>query len=242
MGTFAGVLVLTWTFSGLLTMQPWGLFESKPPITRADLSGAMTGRDVRAMLSVARDLSAMGDLVQVRSAPLLGDPRAVLRWRDGSEVRIGVSDTAPLDLPTLRERLETAPEPLSTAKLDLLQTEDAYYYGHKRDARLPVIRLRLPDDTRVYLDADTGEVRRIADATAKRYRWLESAFHSFDWPGICARPIWDLIVLPLLLAGLRDWGMAFHHPRRSGRFRSQAAATNVPEPPPGLDFTRPETL
>ena len=32
-GVFAGVLVLTWTFSGLLTMQPFGLFESPSAVS-----------------------------------------------------------------------------------------------------------------------------------------------------------------------------------------------------------------
>jgi hypothetical protein len=200
LGTIAGLLVLTWTFSGLLTMQPWGLFTSQPSISRSDLTGALSGRDVKALVAVAHDLSSMGDLVQVRSAPLLGEAAAILRWRDGSETRIGLADAAPLDPATIALRLSQAGGALAGARVDVLAIEDAYYYGHKQGVPLPVLRIRLADAdaTRVYVDATTGDVRRIADATAQRYRWLESAFHSFDWPGLRTRPLWDGVVLFLL--------------------------------------------
>lgn len=202
LGVFVGVLLLTWTASGLLTMQPWGLLESRPTVTRADLSGRMLGRDVKRMIDVARVLSEMGDLVQVRSAPVAGEPFAVMRWRDGSQVRIGTEDVAPLLANDLMTTLEARLPALRGANLVHQEAEDAYYYGHKRDVALPVFRIELgdADATRIYVDPTTGEVRRIADGTAKRYRWLESAFHSFDWPGIRGRPVWDIVVLPLLVA------------------------------------------
>jgi ribose/xylose/arabinose/galactoside ABC-type transport system permease subunit len=37
------------------------------------------------------------------------------------------------------------------------------------------------------------------DGTAQRYRWLESGLHDLDFPILRQRPIWDFVVLPLLL-------------------------------------------
>ncbi|RYY91801.1 MAG: peptidase, partial [Alphaproteobacteria bacterium] len=50
-GTFAGVLVLTWTFSGLMTMSPWGLLESEGAISRADVQSPMTVGEVQTILA-----------------------------------------------------------------------------------------------------------------------------------------------------------------------------------------------
>jgi hypothetical protein len=91
---------------------------------------------------------------------------------------------------------------LATGELELLTKEDDYYYGHKRKVDLPVYRLTLsdPDSTRVYFDHKTGEVQRVADATAKRYRWLENGLHSLDFAFLRSRPVWDVVVLVLLAA------------------------------------------
>ena len=39
------------------------------------------------------------------------------------------------------------------------------------------------------------------DATARASRWIRYGLHDLDFPGLAARPLWDLVVL-LLLAGV----------------------------------------
>jgi uncharacterized iron-regulated membrane protein len=207
LGVFAGLLVLTWTFSGLLTMQPWGLLESEPAVTRADITGRPSWGETReaiaAALGEAREGAAKGgDVVSIRSAPFLGEPHAVLALRDGSEMRVGRWGIEPVTAHAAASLIQAAGGPFAGARLDVLEREDAYYYGHKAPVELPVLRLTFADAeaTRAYLDIGTGEVLRVADGTAQRYRWFENAFHNFDWPALKARPVWDLVVLPLLLA------------------------------------------
>ena len=201
-GTFAGVLVLTWTFSGLLTMSPWGLLESPSPVTRADLASTATWGEVRPLLEQAKAEVASGDVVEMRVAAPLDGPHVVLRYRDGSEMRIGAEGSGPVAQEALQAALTAKGGLLADGKLELLEQEDAYYYGHKQPVTLPVWRLQLTDKdaTRVYFSTETGEVARVADATAKRYRWFESGFHSFDWPVIKSRPIWDVVTLILMAA------------------------------------------
>lgn len=201
-GTFAGVLVLTWTFSGLLTMAPWGLLESKSAIGREDLSSPMTWGEARPLLDQARQFSDGVELVTLRGAPSVAGSFLVAGSRDGSSTRIGAEGSAPLQEAELTSALQAKGGLLAAGKLETLTAEDDYYYGHKQDVDLPVYRLQLsdPDATRVYFDYRTGEVRRVADATAKRYRWFESGLHSFDFAFMRSRPVWDVIVLILMAA------------------------------------------
>lgn len=202
LGVFAGALVLTWTFSGLLTMSPWGLFESEPEITRADVSGSATWGEAKPVLAAALASVGAAEAVTIRSSTLFGEPHVVIKSRDGSEVRHGLRGPAPLSPDVVRAAIASSDGALAGARLDVLEMEDAYYYGHKTPVELPVLRLTFADKdaTLAYLDTDTGEVARLVDGTSKRYRWLESGFHSFDWPVIRNRPLWDAVVLLLMAA------------------------------------------
>ncbi|WP_169711672.1 PepSY domain-containing protein [Henriciella litoralis] len=197
-GVFAGLLVLTWTASGLLTMAPWGLLQSEPSTPRSQVAGAMSWEEARLAIEAARRAD-IPDLLSLKSAPLAGQPYLIANTRDGSAIRIGPDGPSTLSLPDLQAQFEA--HGLSVETLSVLRKEDGYYYGHKRDVELPVIRIVLndPDRTRVYLHPETGEILRFVSATTKRYRWLENGFHNFDWPILRQRPVWDIVVILLLL-------------------------------------------
>jgi len=201
LGTFAGILVLTWTFSGLLTMAPWGLLESKPAIERSDIASEMTWGEARAIIDRAKADPSLVNAVVLRAAPFMGQPYLIETARDGKQIRIGASGVAPLTQSEIASGLSAKGGLLASAKLDLLTAEDDYYYGHKQPVDLPVWRVTLtdPDQTHVYINASTGE-SRIIDATAKRHRWWESGLHSLDFSFMRARPVWDIITLILLAA------------------------------------------
>jgi hypothetical protein len=177
-------------------MQPWGLFETPSLVSRADVTGAARWADARALLARAAPIVAAEDVVQLRIGALFGKPYLVVRQRDGAESRIGDTETSA----ALTAAVHGAGAPFAGARLDLLAHEDSYYYGHHGDVKIPAYRLRLADAdaTRIYIDPHTGEVLKMVDATAMRYRWLESALHDFDF--LKARPAWDIIVLLLLAA------------------------------------------
>lgn len=200
-GVFAGVLVLTWTFSGLLTMSPWGLLESKPAIERDAVASKMTWGDARAIVAHAKGDPALATAVVLRAAPFMDKPYLVAIARDGSETRFGLNGPTPLTQPELEAGLQARGGLLATGKLDVLTEEDDYYYGHKQPVTFPVYRLTLtdPDQTHVYFNATTGDAR-IIDATSKRYRWWEAGLHSLDFAFMRARPVWDIVTLILLAA------------------------------------------
>lgn len=230
-GTVAGMLVLTWTASGLLTMQPWGLLESTSTSSRAEISGEMNWSDARDLLkNITSDLP--DDVVSLRSVPLAGEAGLVAERRSGELIRFTPDGTSSVEPDLLEARLVS--RGIAIESVAELSAEDAYYYGHKSNAVFPVLRVILGDGdrTQAYIDPQSGEILRFVTATAKRYRWLENGFHNFDWPGLQERPFWDVMTLILLAAVTlvcatgawlsisrvrRDLRMAFRKPRRTRR-------------------------
>ena len=95
---------------------------------------------------------------------------------------------------------------------ELLDDYDSYYSPGWEDKlendsarRLPVLKVVFDDAERtlVYVDPHTGEAVGAYDASGRRLRWLYHGLHSLDFAGFyAARPLWDLIVLPLMIGGV----------------------------------------
>ncbi|HWK52961.1 MAG TPA: hypothetical protein VNR18_01220, partial [Hyphomicrobiales bacterium] len=117
---------------------------------------------------------------------------------DGSEVRLNVNgEPAPLTDAEIQGVIAQLP---NQREVELLEREDSYYYGHKREAALPVWRVLMNDEggTRLYIDRTTGSVRAVG-STGRLARWIRSGLHDMDFPVLRIRPIWDVVVGLLLL-------------------------------------------
>jgi hypothetical protein len=57
------------------------------------------------------------------------------------------------------------------------------------------VRVKASDDTRFYLDPDTGALRFIADDGAKGFRVWHMALHTFDFVGSPVREILLVLVM-----------------------------------------------
>jgi hypothetical protein len=93
----------------------------------------------------------------------------------------------------------------------LITTEDSYYYGSDAGDRfsLPVYRVILRDDdhTRLYFDPRTGGLIGRVDAARRGYRWLFDGLHRLDFAAVIrTRPLWDAVMLLLLLGGIAVTG------------------------------------
>jgi len=198
-----GVFTLSWVFSGLLTMNPWGLLEGSDAAARLPPQLAGQGRtsELRQFLRALPASLPAGEFVQLRAQPW-EDSLFVLAYRaDGSVVRLdATARPAPLAQAQVRRALAGLQVPVrSFATLD---RGDAYYYAQQGGAELPVYRAVLADrqQTRVYISPVTGNLR-IVDRDARRTRWLDNGLHRLDFPGLHHRPLWDCLAL-LLLAGV----------------------------------------
>ncbi len=196
-GLWFGVLTLTWVASGLFSMNPWGFLGSMAGYTESrQLAGRMDWASVREAFAARPRLPE--DTVRLDAAPLRGRIYLTATTRSGRIVRFDdAGRPAPLDRAALTKALAYV-GPLS--RLDLLTEEDGYYYKHKYEVKLPVWRAILanPQATRLYIDPDSGTLIRAIDREGRRFRWLMNGLHSLDLPGLRTRPLWDLVVLPLL--------------------------------------------
>jgi hypothetical protein len=204
-GLVFGVLTLTWVFSGLLTMSPWGFLDSAAGRQeRRALSGTITGTQIKQFLALTPAL-AQGGWAAVEAAPLGGKLYVLAAGHDGRAVRLNaLGQPSPLTLAEARTALQAATK-APIAAFERLDREDAYYYsGYEHEAVLPVYRARLADAqaTTFYLDGQTGRMLRAVDAAGRQGRWLREGLHDFDFaPLLRSRPLWDVVVW-ILLSGV----------------------------------------
>lgn len=204
-GLVFGVLTLTWVFSGLLTMNPWGwLSGSTPEIRRyqSDLGGTPRWADLRQLLAALSSNEAsvtqQPGLVQLTPQPFLQQAFFLGHSADSATVRYDATgNSAPLDVDHIRAGVSNLGVALTS--VELLLNEDSYYYGHKRTVALPVVRVITADAdaTRLYINPQTGQTRAVG-STGRLSRWVRTGLHDLDFPLIRNRPWWDVLVIVLL--------------------------------------------
>ncbi len=202
-----------WIFSGLMSMNPWKIFDSGAPALRTTalhggpLQLAEGAARVQALLQAAgpgvRELRwtrTLGDTV-VQAHGASGPPRLL----DAATARPATVDAARLR--TQAARLVDAP----LARLETLQAYDLYYYDRAEhtmtgggEKPLPVLRAVFGDahGTWVHIDPATGAVLGRLDSHRRASRWLFGLLHSWDWlPLLQRRPAWDALLIALSLGG-----------------------------------------
>lgn len=207
-GLVGGVFVVTWVFSGWLSMSPWGGFRDEDKGIAERYVGAKPGfatTDLRGLAGTARDAR------ELEFSHLGGIP-VIVAWRDPEHKRLLDGATAePISL--AKARIETiARSAVTDGKLmrtESLEHYDRYWYATgdpRRDARpLPVLRLVFDDanQTWLHIDPATGLLLGRAGSGSRSYRWLFAALHSFDLPFLLEhRMLRDLLMWLLSAAGL----------------------------------------
>ncbi|MGC3982603.1 MAG: PepSY domain-containing protein [Steroidobacteraceae bacterium] len=202
-GLLFGVMVLTWVFSGLLSMTPFSWLESAGSVQQArTLRG-----DLPDWKTMRQSLLQMGDAtlpiatVQVASAMFDGRLRYVTETRNGARTRLDDRwQIAPLSQ-LEQDRIGAL---LGGLHVDLMTQEDTYYYAQTgKPIILPVLRAlsdNQSSDERYYLDATTGALLSRVDAGAYWYRWLHTGLHRLDFHALLRmRPLRDILMWTLLL-------------------------------------------
>jgi uncharacterized iron-regulated membrane protein len=203
-GFFAGVFVLTWMFSGWLSLNPGGYFAGRSAAREMALRYA--GRDTP-------DIAA-----EFRNHPLGSMAEARFVWLGGRPLMIAYDRG---DRPRVLDPVSGAPAPLSDAQIfeaarrlmpradmtmqQRLVVEDAYWYSHHQQRVLPVLRAGFDDAAQswFHIDPRTGDILGRSDASRRTYRWLFNALHSLDFRALIAyRPAWDIVVWLLSLLGI----------------------------------------
>jgi hypothetical protein len=213
-----GAVLIAWMFSGLMSMNPWRLFESPDSLSAVPYRGD-------GLRTEHVDLPLAEALRRIRQAGLHAHE---LEWRQvGGEGYLTASDSAGdsrilamratahaqsrLDRETLHAAARTMwPAGQSTA--EWLHAYDAYYFARAEQSMyasqarpLPVLRVRFDDpaQTWIYLDPATGAMVHRLDEHRRAARWLFNLLHSWDWQPLLERPwLREGLVIVFSLGGM----------------------------------------
>lgn len=212
-GLLFALVTITWIFSGLMSMNPWRLFDNgAPPLRTEALQGGplvVTAQDAAPQALLAAVGGAVRELRWVRTL----DQTTVLAQGAIGRPTLLDSHTAlahsldPEALQAAAARL--LPDPV--ARIEALTAYDLYYYAREAhtmtggaDKPLPILRVVFDDAhvTWVHVDPHTGAVLGRADSSRRTSRWLFAMLHSWDWlPLLERRPLWDIVLIVLSLGG-----------------------------------------
>lgn len=206
-GLTIGVLVLTWVFSGWLSMDHGRLFSTPSP------TPDHVERFTRMSVRTAADMIPVDALAD--AAPF---SHAEIGAFAGSPVLRTAGPNGPKLWRLLDNRLQefrpTTAE-VSAAVANAwpdYEPVDSYVLGKDdvytslRGGSLPPGTVRIvlndPADTWVHVHPTRAEIVSIMDRSRRVYRWLFNGLHSFDFPGLVdRRPLWDALMIALLSCG-----------------------------------------
>jgi uncharacterized iron-regulated membrane protein len=205
-GLVFGVLVLTWTFSGFASMNPWGWLETTQPAGEA--ADRLTGERpdwntarpaLEAQLAALKDRD--GKDLALTSSVSQGELNFIATRSDGGKVRLGADG---FYKPYEAAEQQRAAQILSggkDAKVELLTKEDDYWYEGSTSGQLPVVRITVPSlDARFYVDRLTGDIVGLSDPGTNGYRFWHLGLHRIDFFGwLRIHPIRDIVLVLLML-------------------------------------------
>jgi hypothetical protein len=217
-GLVFGVITLTWVFSGMLSMEPWGVSEDSAP--RSDQLVAVRGSGVDAARYVVTPQQALDVLPQrdgpfgsaVKELDLIQFMDAPFYRAQGAEGRtlLVTADRVPaikdgFSEPELLTAASAAMPGVGTQEAVWLTGYDSYYYDRAGERPLPALRVKYADadETWLYLSSRDGAIVQRETANGRPVRWLYHGLHSLDFPGLYqAGWLWDVVIVALCVGGL----------------------------------------
>ena len=207
-GLLFGIVTLTWVVSGTISMNPWGFLEGGGGNERARVAGEpLSWSAVRNSIDALRQAAPPG-VVRLTTVPLDGKLFWIAAQGNGLVQRLDANGhPAAVSANELQSEAQRLAGSTPIESQGLVSEEDAYYFafGTGDPPPFPIYRIILNDaeHTRYYLDPSTGVLLRKVDADGRGYRWLFSGLHRLDFAAwLRSRPIWDIIMLVLLLGGI----------------------------------------
>jgi hypothetical protein len=213
-GLVFGVVAATWAFSGLLSMDPFPSLTSgeppegpSPPNVSELLRGAASplsafdDRDVRTALA-----AIPAAVKEVEFTSCAGEPVYLATLGTGGTYVIPVhgAPRSGFDAARIMALRRDAPRDVPIAELRVIDRYDRYYLDRHNERPLPAILARFddPQHTRYYIDPKTARVVGGYQDGEWIERWLYHSLHSLDFPWLYNyRPLWDIVVLTLLIGG-----------------------------------------
>ena len=238
-GLVFAVITFTWIFSGLMSMNPWKIFDSgATPLRQQAMNGGplvlpAQAATVQALLSAGSPNTR--ELRWVRNA---GHTLVLAQGPIGAPAVLDAT-TATAHTWTPGAVAEAAARllPYPVVRTDTLTAYDLHYYDRAAhtmtggvDKPLPALRVLFddPHGTWVHIDPHTGAVLGRTDSHRRTSRWLFAMLHSWDWlPLLDRRPLWDVVLIVLSLGGavMSVTGVVIGWRRLGAKLRMPARST-----------------
>ncbi|MVT66370.1 PepSY domain-containing protein [Bradyrhizobium pachyrhizi] len=182
-GLIGGIFVLTWMFSGWLSLNPGGAFSARS-ITR-EITIGYSGHDTPDILAGFQSPPSM-PAVEARFVWIGGHRLMLLDDGSGGRNLADPATGAPVaisrdEIIAAARRAMPGATMISARQLD---QPDAYWYTLHQARELPVLRIGFDDPAHTWLHISpvTGEILDRSDDSRRSYRWLFNALHSLDVP------------------------------------------------------------
>ena len=208
LGLIVGVGALTWSFSGMLSMDPFPL-PGDPPRTR-DVEQALRGTIQTAAfqsLSPQAALATLGKKVKQIECITTADESFYLATLESGVtaiVSLSAATRAALESEQVARLVSAVVKPDDIAETRVLDHYDRYYLDRHDRRPLPVVLVRLADrdHTRFYIDPKSTRLVGVYSARNWVTRWLYHGLHSLDFPWLYRyRPLWDIVVGAFMVGG-----------------------------------------
>jgi hypothetical protein len=210
-GVIFGVLTLTWVFSGMLSMEPWGWASSGGAEIRQEaFTGGALDLSQFGAIEPAAWQSVLGEkaIKEIEFVRIQGDAYYIVHGSEGKPVLLKANPLQPrrerFSLESLMDRVREATPGTPIVESMLLTEYDSYYYSADFAAPLPVLRVKFgdPDETWIYIDPEMGQLVGGVHRLDRVERWIYNGFHSLDFSfWYYNRPLWELGVIVLSLGG-----------------------------------------
>jgi uncharacterized iron-regulated membrane protein len=213
-GFVFGIFAFTWVFSGLLSMTPWDW----APFTRLNSeenkqwAGGIFNPKLFTLSpffasQLFKNNLALKDIhfIQIKGKPYF------LAYQDELHTNLLLGENSgnkPFTLFESKQFIQNVKDLNQGRGLEeaiVLKDYDNYYYTKNKDKRLPVLRVKVdtPEKNWYYVDLKTGQVVLKHEKKTRLERWLYNGLHSLDFKFLLSkRPLWDIVVIILMLGGL----------------------------------------
>lgn len=204
-GLVGGVFLVTWIFSGWLSVDP-GRYFDRGGVSDAAREAYQGGGAIPQVDLARLALQAHGAL-RVEFARGAGKPFLRIEASGGGDREFDPATLKPFaaDRAEIRSRAARLVPGARMEAIEVLTAPDAYWYSVDDDVTLPVWRIKFADQARtwVHIDPVTGEFLGAIDARGRAYRWLYDGLHRWDLKPLLAHPpARQLLIWLLSLAGL----------------------------------------
>ena len=209
LGLISLIFVSTFIFSGLMSMTPWGIFDSATPLEPQ--LARFTGGELRELENYPSltTLTGASGIKEIEWRRIAGEGHLVVKRNASLHEPVLVGLSGPAATAALRLRVERAAAKFlpdaSIASTQVLDRYDNYYYTrHNRFRPLPVYRVRFNDfeSTWFHIDLSSGAVITRETDASRLGRWLFNGMHSLDFTWLTRRGLaWDLTVIALSVIG-----------------------------------------